>query len=224
MMAYGVVVFDYDGTLFDTRPAIVHCLRRAFAALQRPMPAAEDVSGTVKTGLSLQDSLTMLDPSLLRDPIALSELVGAYRTLYLDEAGPLLTPFSGAADALRRLNASGVKCAIVSNKGAAAIRRSLDESRLAHFVDLILADEPELPRKPDPALVTHHILPKFAQIQRQQILMVGDTEVDIAFAKASGISCCWASYGYGDMARCRALAPKHEIASIEELPPLVQPR
>jgi phosphoglycolate phosphatase len=221
MTAYDVVVFDYDGTLFDTRPAIVHCLQRAFAALQRPIPALEDVRSTVKTGLSLPDSLSMLDPSLRRHPVTLNELVGAYRALYLEEAAPLLKPFSGVTDALHRLNAGGVICAIVSNKGAAAIRRSLEESRLIPFVDLILADEPGLPRKPDPALLTHHILPKFARIRKRQILMVGDTETDIIFANASGISCCWASYGYGDIERCRALAPKHEIASIAELPPLV---
>ena len=51
--------------------------------------------------------------------------------------------------------------------------------------------------------------------------MVGDTEIDIQFAKASGISCCWASYGYGDKARCRKLEPEYRIDSIAELPALI---
>jgi phosphoglycolate phosphatase len=59
-------------------------------------------------------------------------------------------------------------------------------------------------------------------MQSRQILMVGDTELDILFAKKSGMSCCWVSYGYGDAQRCRALKPEHEIASIAELPMLVQ--
>jgi hypothetical protein len=36
--------------------------------------------------------------------------------------------------------------------------------------------------------------------------------------------CCWASYGYGDVERCRALDPEHEISSIEELPALLRRR
>jgi phosphoglycolate phosphatase len=224
MTAYEVIVFDYDGTLFDTRPAIVHCLKRAFEKLRRPIPAHENVANTVKTGLSLQDSLIALEPSLRRQPAALNTLVGAYRTLYLDEGAPLVKPFAGAADALHRLNASGVICAIVSNKGVAAIRRSLAESRLIGLIDLILADEPGLPKKPDPALFTQHIQPRFAQVQKRQMLMVGDTETDIIFAKASGIACCWASYGYGDVERCRALAPQYEIVGIADLQPLLGSR
>jgi phosphoglycolate phosphatase len=54
--------------------------------------------------------------------------------------------------------------------------------------------------------------------------MVGDTATDILFARASGMPCCWASYGYGDVERCRALDPEHEISSIEELPALLRRR
>jgi phosphoglycolate phosphatase len=55
----------------------------------------------------------------------------------------------------------------------------------------------------------------------EQILAVGDTEVDILLAKRAGIVCCWASYGYGEAERCRQLKPEHEISSIEQLPALV---
>jgi phosphoglycolate phosphatase len=51
--------------------------------------------------------------------------------------------------------------------------------------------------------------------------MVGDTETDIQLAKNSGMACCWASYGYGEAERCRALEPEYEISSIAELPALV---
>jgi phosphoglycolate phosphatase len=88
-------------------------------------------------------------------------------------------------------------------------------------VDLVFGDQPGFPKKPDPAIFTDHILPRYARWQRQQILMVGDTEIDILFAKAVGISSCWASYGYGEMEHCRRLGPDHEISSIAELPALV---
>ena len=86
--------------------------------------------------------------------------------------------------------------------------------------DVAVGDEPGLPLKPDPALIVHHILPRYPHLRRERLLMVGDTEMDIQFAKAGGISCCWASYGYGETERCRALAPEYEISSIEALPAL----
>jgi len=221
MSAFEVIVFDYDGTLFDTRPAIIHCLQRAFAECGRPIPALAGVVGTVKTGLPLQDTLLVLDKSLRGDQAALGELVSTYRALYLDEGTPLLKPFAGVRDTLHKLHANGAKCVVVSNKGIAAIRQSLDQSRLSSFVDLVFGDEPGLPNKPDPATLTNHILPRYAPRQRHQILMVGDTAIDILFAKAAGISACWAAYGYGEMELCRSLDPDHVISGIEELPALV---
>lgn len=222
MTAFKAIAFDYDGTLFDTRSAIIHCIGRAFEKSGRPIPAHEAIWHTVRSGLALQDTFLALDRGLRRDRAALQHRIKTYRTIYLDEGTSLLKPFAGTEAALRELQADGIKCLIVSNKGGAAIRRSLDESRLAPFIELVLGDEPGLPRKPDPALLTDHILPRYPQLESQQILIVGDTEVDILFAKRIGALCCWASYGYGEPDRCRALAPHYEISGIEQLPPLVR--
>jgi phosphoglycolate phosphatase len=221
MSAFEVVVFDYDGTLFDTRLAIVHCIERAFEECGRPIPALAGIMRTVETGLPLQETMFVLDQGLRDDQAALDKLVETYRTLYRDEALPFVKPFSGAGNALRTLHDNGTQCVVVSNKGIAAIRRSLDQNQLSSFVDLVFGDQPGRPNKPDPAVLTDHILPRYRQYQRQQILMVGDTATDIVFAKAAGISSCWASYGYGELEHCRGLAPDHEISSIAKLPPLV---
>jgi phosphoglycolate phosphatase len=221
MSSFKVVVFDYDGTLFDTRPAIVHCIQRAFAACGRPVPTLEAATGTVRTGLPLQESFFVLDKNLRADGTALNEIVKAYRKIYLGEGAPLTKPFVGVRDALQDIHARGTKCVVVSNKGIAAIRQSLDQSQLSSFVDLVFGDEPGLPKKPDPAIVIDHILPRYASLRREQMLVVGDTEIDILLAKRTEIHCCWASYGYGETEHCRALKPEHEISSIEELPALV---
>jgi phosphoglycolate phosphatase len=221
MSGFKVVIFDYDGTLFDTRPAIVHCIQRAFAVCGRPVPTLEAVAGTVRTGLPLQESFFVLDKNLRAERTALSEIIKTYRRIYLDEGAPLTKPFAGVRDALQDIHAPGTRCVVVSNKGIAAIRQSLDQSQLSSFVDLVFGDEPGLPKKPDPAIVVNHILPRYAPLRREQMLVVGDTETDILLAKRTGIACCWVSYGYGDTERCRALEPEHEISIIEELPALV---
>jgi len=221
MSGFKVVIFDYDGTLFDTRPAIVHCIQRAFAACGRPIPTLEAVAGTVRTGLPLQESFFVLDKNLRAERTALSEMITTYRKIYLDEGAPLTKPFVGVRDALQDIHARGTQCVVVSNKGIAAIRQSLDQSQMSSLVDLVFGDEPGLPKKPDPAIVVNHILPRYAPLRREQMLVVGDTEIDILLAKRTGIACCWASYGYGETERCKALKPEHKISSIEELPALV---
>ncbi len=221
MSAIAAIVFDYDGTLFDTRPAIVHCIERTFVLSGRPVPPMAAILRTVASGITLQDTFLLLDEALQRDRATLHGRVKTYRTLYQDEGTALLKPFTGVAEVLRELHAGGRPCIVVSNKGSAAIRQSLDDASLSPVVDLVLADEAGLPKKPDPALITDHVLPRYPGLQSSQILMVGDTATDILFAQASGARCCWASYGYGEAERCRALAPDHEISRIKELPALI---
>jgi phosphoglycolate phosphatase len=222
MNNFDAVVFDYDGTLFDTRRAIIHCLRRAFEQCRRPTPLAETTMAAVKSGLPLQETLISIDPTMRMDPVALSEIVHVYRRLYLDEGTPLLHPFAGAAEALQELHRGGTKCVVVSNKGTAAVRRSLDNSGFSAFVDAIFGDAPGLPKKPDPAVLTEHILPRFERLEARRVLIIGDTEIDILFARRCGSYACWASYGYGDVDRCRSLEPDYEIASMDALSTLIR--
>ncbi len=222
MSDFCVVVFDYDGTLFDTRPAIVHCIQRTFAEAGWPLPDVDAIAATVKTGIPLHDTLTALEQQLEGDRTTLEKMVGVYRRIYLAEAAPFLKPYLGVSETLQKLSGDGIKSLVISNKGSAAIHKSLDESGLSPFVDMVFGDEPNLPKKPDPAVLTGHILPHYADLLKDQILIVGDTETDILFAKAAGIASCWASYGYGEPERCRELKPDHVITTIEQLPALVR--
>jgi len=222
MSDFRVVVFDYDGTLFDTRRAIVHCIQRTFAEAGWPSPDVDAIAATVKTGIPLHDTLTALEQRLEGDRGVIEETVGVYRKIYLAEAAPFLRPYLGVIETLQRLHADGIKNLVISNKGSAAILKSLHESGLSSFVDMVFGDEPNLPKKPDPAILTGHILPRYPELRKDQILIVGDTETDILFAKAAGIASCWASYGYGEPERCRELRPDHVITAIEQLPALVR--
>ncbi len=218
---FDLVILDYDGTLSDTRRAIAHCLGQAFAARGRAVAEPAHTLSVVGQGLSLHETFLLLDPALSASGAALDALMQTYRTLYRDEGEPLIAMFPGAARTLRRLHNGGIKCAIVSNKGVAAVLRSLERCGLAAPIEAVFAEQPGRPGKPDPALLTEHIQPKFPEITRQRMLMVGDTETDIVFARRAGIACCWAAYGFGDPARCAALEPDFRIERIEELPGVV---
>jgi phosphoglycolate phosphatase len=218
---FDLLIFDFDGTLCDTRAAIGHCLQRALAKHGRSIPPPWQTASIVSKGLSLPETIILLDPDLRAESGAVTELVSTYRSLYRSEGDALATIVPGANVALREIHAQGVKCIVVSNKGVDAIRRSLERFELSPFIDLVFGEEPGVPFKPDPARLTNRIAPKFPQIAKQRMLMVGDTEADIQFAHAGGIPCCWATYGFGDRERCMALSPEYLIDSICELPTLV---
>jgi phosphoglycolate phosphatase len=214
---FDLLIFDFDGTLCDTRLAIAHSLERALARFHRPIPPLEMTASVVSKGLSLAETIVLLDPALQGKIDTVAELVDAYRAFYRDEGEPLITMVPGANIALRDMHARGAKCIVVSNKGTEAIYRSLDRFELTPFIDLVFGEEPRIPFKPDPALLADRIAPKFPQIAKARMLMIGDTEVDIRFAHAGGIACCWAAYGFGNREHCAVHSPEYVIESIDEL-------
>ena len=218
---FDLVIFDYDGTLSDTRGAIAHCLERAFVSHGQAPPARQRALNAAGKGLTLHETCLLLDRSLNGDAAALDGIVKTYRKFYRDEGESLTTMFPGARDVLRHMHGRGVKCLIVTNKGVDAVRRSLDRYGLTYFIDFIVAEQPGAPHKPNPALLTERILPEIPPIPKRRMLIVGDTEVDIQFAKNTGIACCWATYGFGNKGRCEELAPEYRIDGLEDLAALI---
>jgi phosphoglycolate phosphatase len=218
---FDLVILDYDGTLSNTRLAIAHCLQRAFAECGRPIADAARIMSIVQKGLPLRPTCLLVDPNLTCDAGAIDELVEAYRRCYRSEGERLVDAFPGAETVLRQLRQRGISCVVVSNKGVEAVEHSLERHGLRSLVGAVFADTLGRPRKPDRALFTLCIQPNFPGVAQDRMLMVGDTELDIEFARNSGIACCWAAYGFGERRRCLALGPDYLIEDIAKLPALV---
>jgi phosphoglycolate phosphatase len=138
LSGFRLAIFDYDGTLFDTRQAIVHCVGRTFEPSGRAIPARDIVADAVGTGATLPDTFLQLDSGLHRDSAALEDLVVTYRRLYRREGAALVSAFPGVAEMLHELHLNDIACAIVSNKGIEAIQRSLDATGLSLFIDFVV--------------------------------------------------------------------------------------
>jgi phosphoglycolate phosphatase len=214
-------VFDYDGTLCDTRPAIVHSIQRTFVIHGRGLLEKEKIFDVVKDGLPLEPTLVLLDQALQCNPV-LEGMAKTYRDVYRDEAECHVRPFRGVQETLHNLS-KAIPCVVISNKGIDAIRRSLASHGLADVISLVIGDQPGIPKKPNPAILNDLVLRNFPRIDRRRVLMVGDTEIDIQFAQNAGVRSCWASYGYGDPARCEELRPDYRLDQVADIVAIVNP-
>ena len=62
-----------------------------------------------------------------------------------------------------------------------------------------------------------HIRPAFPVVPRERVIVVGDTEADLAFVDNAHVANCWAKYGYGDREKCESMAANYRISEISEL-------
>lgn len=215
-MRYCTLLMDFDGTLFDTRQAIRLTLaqlteRRGVAAFEGAV-----VDAVIDQGLALAPMLRRLVPE--GSAGLLEEWIADYRSLYNGGLGVAHSaPYPGVEAVLQHAQRHGIELFIVSNKGQASVLASLEHYRLRHYFREVIAAVDERPPKPQPASFLAQIQPLIGHQSSEQVLVVGDTEVDLHYARNIGAPSCWAAYGYGQAAAAQGLSPDFVIQAPQDL-------
>ena len=184
---FDLIVFDWDGTLFDSTALIVRCIQGACRDLGVPVPS--DAAAAYVIGLGLQDALRHAVPDLPGERYP--ELGQRYRHHYFARQHEL-SMFPGTLEMLQALKARHHWLAVATGKG----RRGLDEA-LAHaqlkglFDGTRTADETA--SKPDPRML-NELMREFGA-EPERTLMIGDTTHDLQLAVNAGTPRVAVSYG-----------------------------
>jgi len=213
------VIFDFDGTLASSLEGIHACFAEALSRFGYAEPSAGEVRRTV--GLTLEESVRILTHGQCGGAQP-GEVLDCYRALYKEKGRGMATLFPGAKAALLSARKMGLRVVLVSNKSHSGLCRMAEHLGIGADVDALHGVENGSFRKPDARLFTETIAPLLPEPGGRRVLMVGDTESDLLFAKNAGLRSCWASYGYGDEAACKALAPEFTLPDIAQLPGLIQ--
>lgn len=186
-------VFDLDGTLVDTLPdllgALNHALElhglRASTRDEALVGLHEGLHGMVNSALA-----TQAQPASHADRI-----LASFSTQYDRQLSSRSRPYPGVISFLERQTIMGVRMAVCTNKPEVMARRLLSELGLSRYFSAIVGADTCPRRKPAPEPLWHAI----AQLQanRQECVLVGDSEVDGLCAQAAGVPFWLFSGGYG---------------------------
>jgi phosphoglycolate phosphatase len=210
---FDLIVFDWDGTLFDSTALITRCIQAACADLGAAVPSNADASFVI--GMGLVEALQHAAPGLPRERYA--ELGNRYRHHYFQRQHEL-TLFDGAVDLLHALKARNHALAVATGKS----RRGLDEALgMAHGgVDLRglfdatrTADETR--SKPHPQMLLE--LMAELGIDAERTVMIGDTTHDLQLALNAGTASIGVSYGAHEPDGFDAFTPRAVVHSVAEL-------
>jgi phosphoglycolate phosphatase len=188
--AYQHVSFDLDGTLVDSRADLAAAVNHVLGELGHAALPAETLQGFVGEGARrlVERALGADAPAALLED-ALARFMCRYGQHLLDTT----RPYPGVPALLEALDTWGVALSVLTNKPERMSRAILDGLGLGqHFVAVVSGDS--LPtRKPDPAGVQH--LLSVSGAARDQMLLVGDSAVDVRTARAAGIAFCGVTWG-----------------------------
>lgn len=209
---FRLVVFDWDGTLVDSIPAIVECTLAALARIDRyPLPSVEEIRGAI--GMGLRDSMEKFFPG--SGESFLAELTEAYRELWLGTYRDRIALFPGARSAIDALGAAGHLLAVATAKSRRGLDRELEATgtgplfRATRTVD-------EAPPKPHPEMLLS--LCAELAVAPGAALMVGDTSFDLEMAQAAGVPAVGLLSGSHARERLAACEPLAILPGVAELP------
>ena len=208
-MRYRLIVFDWDGTLFDSAAVITDCIQQAARDMALPVPDRRTASHVI--GLGLSDSLRQAMPAL--PPERYREFLALYRSFFIEREDSL-SMFPGAAELLAELKRRGHRLAVATGKPRRGLERALEASGLSPLFAASRCGDETRP-KPDPAMLLE-LLEELA-IGREDGLMIGDTSHDLQMAKSAGVDAVAVAYGAHPGEALRALGPRACVASVAEL-------
>lgn len=214
------LLLDFDGTVCATAPAIQFSLETAFSELRVDVPNPLRIEIAIGSGLTLLETIQFLHPSSGISREESLRLERRYRDVYSREGCQYEVLFPRAEATLREC-ARHARIIVLSNKGPKAIEAAIDRFALGQYVSAVLAERPPAPRKPDAGLFDE-VQRRVPGVVRDRCLVIGDTEADLRFARNAGLSSCWAAYGYGHNARCRAVGFNYMLDQLENLPTILQ--
>jgi phosphoglycolate phosphatase len=189
MQFVNLIVYDFDGTLVDTKDDIASSVNLTLQELGLPQKSPNEIFGFIGNGVD-QLLEQALDGSGFSD---VENAVQIFRKLYDIHLIDQTHYYPGCRQIIDHF--SHKKQAICSNKPEYFVRRILKEFNSENLFDPIVGGDTTAVKKPDPrillSILEHH------QSLPYQTVLIGDSGVDIETGKRARILTCGVTYGIG---------------------------
>jgi phosphoglycolate phosphatase len=206
---FDLVVFDWDGTLFDSTALIVRCIQDACSDIGIAVPSDADAAYVI--GLGLQDALRHAAPGL--PPERYPELGQRYRHHYFARQHEL-SLFEGTLEMLGALKARNHLLAVATGKARRGLNEALAQAQLRGVFDATRTAD-ETASKPHPQMLLE--LMAELDVDPERTLMIGDTTHDLLMAANAGTASVGVAYGAHDHETFAGFAPLAVAHSMRDL-------
>ena len=215
-MKYTTIVFDCDGTLLDTLTDLRNAVNYVLRAHDLPERSVPEVKAALGNGVahlirqSLPDSISEAEFNTYLDE---------FKAYYGEHLQDYTAPYPGMLDVLDTLRAKGYKLAIVSNKIQEGIT-PLNKEYFGDRLPVAIGERPGLQRKPAPDMVLQAL--KELDSTQSESIYIGDSEVDVATAKNSGLLCIGVTWGFRDEQLHKDLGVKYIARKAEDIVTIIE--
>ena len=203
-MSIKLIIFDFDGTLGDTRRNIVTTMQMTIKEMQLPSRTEAECASTI--GLPLAGCFRTLFPDIQEELIP-----------RCNENLQKITPeaFPGVVKTLKTLKEQGFTLTIASSRSRNSLTELTRDMGIADYISYLIGadDVQEAKPKPEPVLKTLAAM----QFAASETLVVGDMAVDIQMGANAGTKTCGVTWGNGTRDELKEAGADYIIDKMEEL-------
>jgi phosphoglycolate phosphatase-like HAD superfamily hydrolase len=174
------IIWDFDGTLFNTYPASVYSFKRALKD-----ESIDETDENILKYMKVSEGCAIIHfKELYGLGNDFTEKFNRYKN---DIKSEMVRPFPYAAEVCRSFAASGGRNYIITHRGDSTLE-FLEHYGMLHYFTEIITRQYGFKRKPDPEAFLY-LVEKY-DIDRNTALVIGDREYEILGGKAAGIRVC----------------------------------
>lgn len=211
-----LVMFDLDGTLFDTAGEITESANRTLRQYDLPMVTQDQVRDWIGHGTGWMMAQAWTSVAGAPNEAHWPEVMKAFIGHYYDCAGTNSPPYPDVLETLERLRVLGVKRAIVTNKESRFTDRLLQAHGLSDQFDHVVNGDTYPVKKPDPQ-VLYNCMNALGVVGTES-LFVGDSWIDVQTAHAARVMVWAVPYGYNMGKPIASAEPDRVVPTIREVP------
>lgn len=196
-MARPTVAFDLDGTLVDTAPDLIGALNYLLGKAQLEPVGMQDVGMLVGRGarVMIERGFTMRGVTLPGSEV--DRNFDDFLEFYDKHIADHSKPFPGAKEALDEIAQRGARLVVCTNKPEKLSVKLLDLLGLAGRFEVIAGADTFPMKKPHPGHLIRTV--ETAGGDMENAMLVGDSNVDVATARAAGVPVLALTHGYSDV-------------------------
>lgn len=193
MRKYDLIVFDLDGTLFDTRRSIINSIKHML--LTENIRKLTDEEVRTFLGPPLEASMKRYYPELPEEEI--NRLIEVYRKHYVEVELLNTNLYDGMDEVLKTLKSEGYKVALGTYKNIRCVTPLFDHFDITKYFDALKGTEDG--HEYTKVQIIQHAIEACGIKKLNKVCMIGDTEHDFRGAIQCGIDFIGMTYGFGYM-------------------------
>jgi len=191
------IIFDLDGTLLDTLGDLTTAVNMTAQFYGQPALSRQQVCENIGNGfkITVTKSLPGIDASMI--PEAVEKFKAFYARVYLEDS----KAYDGIPEMIQALKERQIRLSVVSNKVQGYVV-DLIATRFpdTHF-DIVYGEGNGQKRKPDPQGLLEAC--DAMGLSPDEVLMIGDSEADLASARAIGMKMIAVSWGFNSVEKLK---------------------